>query len=100
MHVPVSRARALRYNKRFGEGDGRRPLSWECGEGEIGAFKRDVIMRHIVDEEATSLPFVQYLHNRRVFADRDFKPAPTAAGAPAAAPDADGSDADEPETAT
>ena len=50
---------------------GRRPLSWECEAGEIAAFKRDVILRHIVDEEARSFPFVQYLHNRRVFADRD-----------------------------
>ena len=60
-------------------------------------FKRDVILRHIVDEEARSFPFVQYLHNRRVFADRDFGPAPTAAGAAAAAPDADDSDAAAPD---
>ena len=40
---------------------------------------------------------MQYLHNRRVFADRDFGPAPTAAGAAAAAPDADDSDAAAPD---
>ena len=66
------------YNKRFGRGEGRRPLAWESDAGEIEVFKREVIMRHIMQEEARAFPFVQYLHNRRVFSGRDFSPAPDA----------------------
>lgn len=62
------------YNKRFGRGDGRRPLRWDdlpAGDTKsnaIESFKRDVIVAHIHhDEDEVSHPFTQWLHCRRAF---------------------------------